>query len=301
MELQACLPKSLRGPTTTIEPIGVGLSGAGVYRVTAGGAPFVLKIAADGQAHAWTSCVETLRAAADAGIAPRVVHVDAERRAIVSELVVDRGFLPSLMDPRTRGAMIERLGTTLARVHALPLASSLPADPRALLAQLAPVAAGAPAFVGEAVARALAEQPPAALSPVTSHNDVNPTNLVWDGERIVLLDWDMAGPNEPLYDLAALAIFLRFDEPSCLRLISAHDGAPRTALPARFTYNRRLIAALCGTMSLHLARQRGHDGTGEPRSLTDFYAGLREGTIRLQTPAGQWLFGLALLAESLSL
>ena len=301
MDLQTCLPESLRGPSTTIEPIGAGLSGAGVYRVTAGDAAYVLKVAADDQAHAWLPRVELLRAAADAGIAPRVVHVDTERRAIVSELVVDRGLFASLSDPRTREAMIERLGATLARVHALPIAAGTPADPRGLLAALGSVATGAPAFVGQAVARALAEEPPAALASVASHNDVNPTNLVWDGERIVLLDWDVAGLNEPLYDLAAIAVFLRLDEASCLRLISAHDGAPVAALPARFAYDRRLIAALCGALSLHLARQRGHDGAGEPRSLGDFYAGLRDGSIRMQTPAGQWLFGLALLRESLAL
>lgn len=304
MDLEACLPEALRGPGTAIERIGVGLSDAGVYRVTAGDACFVLKIAAREPAHAWdawTDRLELQRTAAAAGVAPRVVHSDAERRATLSELVVDRGLLPSMFDPRTRGAMIDRLGATLARVHALPVTGGAPADPRARLAELAPSLTQAPAFAHEAVARALAQEPPAARAPVTSHNDVNPTNLIWDGERIVLLDWDVAAPNEPLYDLAAIALFLRLDDASCLRLVSAHDGVPVTELPGRFTYDRRLIAALCGAIGLELALRRGHDASGEPRSLAELYAGLRDGSIRLQAPAGQWLFGLALLSESLAL
>src|SRR5262245_28323560 len=44
-DLEACLPAALRGPTTKIAQIAAGLSGAGVYRVDAGGRSYVLKIA----------------------------------------------------------------------------------------------------------------------------------------------------------------------------------------------------------------------------------------------------------------
>jgi hypothetical protein len=85
------------------------------------------------------------------------------------------------------------------------------------------------------------------------------------------------------------------------RLLAAHDGAPVDALPARFAYDRRMVAAMCGAVFLHLARQSGHDGGGLPLSLADFYARLRTGAVSPQTPAGRWLFGLALLGESLAL
>ena len=42
-----------------------------------------------------------------------------------------------------------------------------------------------------------------------SHNDLNPTNLIYDGAGVQLLDWSAAGPLDPLYDLATLAMFLR--------------------------------------------------------------------------------------------
>jgi thiamine kinase-like enzyme len=41
-----------------------------------------------------------------------------------------------------------------------------------------------------------------------SHDDVNPTNLVYDGNRLLLLDWDNAGKNEPMYDLATISVFV---------------------------------------------------------------------------------------------
>ena len=140
-----------------------------------------------------------------------------------------------------------------------------------------------------------------------SHNDVNPTNLVYDGEGLLLLDWDTAGPNDPLYDPAAISVFLRMDEPSCRSLLSAYEARTLSSLPERFGYNRRLVAALCGAVFLHLARHSGHPGAsgGETLdstlSLGDLYQQFRSGALSMATDEGKWRFGLALLKESLQL
>jgi aminoglycoside phosphotransferase (APT) family kinase protein len=142
---------------------------------------------------------------------------------------------------------------------------------------------------------------------VLSHNDVNPTNLVYDGERLLLLDWDAAGLNDPFYDLAAVSVFLRMDAPTCEQLLSAYDGTPATSLPPRFLYNRRLVAAFCGTTFLHLARQGGHAGARgdetleSTTSLLELYQAMREGAVNVATAEGKWRFGLALLQYSLAL
>jgi aminoglycoside phosphotransferase (APT) family kinase protein len=310
MSLDACLPADLRGPTTTITKIAAGASGAGVYRVEAAGGAYVLKVSGEDEPLArWRGKVQIQRTAADAGLAPRVVHADEERRAVVSAFVVDRSFPAYFGDPRTREAALAELGRTLRRVHELPLPPDAAAtDPRALLRMIwsGPLAGlPLPAFVEDAVKRELAAEPPTAQrAPVLSHNDVNPTNLAYDGERILLLDWETAGPNDPFYDLAAIAVFLRMDDETCLRLLAAHDGAPEAALPARFVYFRRLIAVLCGAAFLHLARQGGHAGAaggetldGTP-ALAELYQRLRSGAVSIGAPEGRWSFGLALVKES---
>jgi thiamine kinase-like enzyme len=40
---------------------------------------------------------------------------------------------------------------------------------------------------------------------VFGHNDMLPANLLDDGERLWLVDWEYAGFNSPLFDLAGLA------------------------------------------------------------------------------------------------
>lgn len=308
-----CLPADLRESSTTLTPIAAGLSGAGVYRVEAAGQAYVLKISGGDEAPAeWRHRLQMRQLAAAAGLAPRVIHADQARRAVVSAFVVDRSFPAFYGDPRTREAALLQLGQTLRRVHALPLPPAATAqDPRALLSTiwsrlLAPFAL--PDFVADAVRHVLLEAAPAAdRAPVLSHNDVNPTNLVYDGERVLLLDWETAGPSEPFYDLAAIAVFLRMDEATCLRLLSAYDGTPVATLPARFAYDRRLVAVLCGAASLHLARSSGHAGaTGTETldtvlSLGEFYQNLRTGALSLRTAEGQWCFGLALVKASASL
>jgi thiamine kinase-like enzyme len=312
VNLEECLPVDLRAPTTTITRIAVGLSGAGVYRVDAHGELYVLKISGDGEPLAeWNRRRNIQQIAADAGLAPRVVHADEPRRAVLTAYVVDRSFPALYWNPATRDAALTHLGHTIRRVHELPLpANSTAKNPRELLVSTWAALAenfAVPAFVSEAVQRIVREDaPPRERDLVLSHNDINPTNLAYDGEHLLLLDWDTAGPNDPWYDLAAVSVFLRMDEGICQRLIAAYDDAPVSDLSAGFEYNRRLVAILCGVVFLRLARQSGHPGAtgGETLestlSLSEFYQQLRSGALSPATAEGQWAFGLSLVKEGVS-
>lgn len=313
MNLEACLPVDLRGSSTTITKIAAGLSGAGVYRVEANGQAFVLKISSEDEPLAsWRSKLHIQQLAANAGLAPRVIHRDEALRAVMSAFVVDRSFPALYGNPHTREAALVQLSQMVRRLHELPLQHGADLrDQREFLATIwsGPVASFAlPAFVGDAVRGVLtAEAPASERAVVLSHNDANPTNLVYDGEHLLLLDWDTAGPNEPFYDLATVSVFLCMDEGTCQRLLAAYDGEPVSNLPARFVYDRRLVAVLCGVAFLHLACQSGHAGaTGEETfgstpSLGDFYQRMRAGSLNIATGEGQWWFGLALVRESFSL
>jgi aminoglycoside phosphotransferase len=313
MTVEDCLPLELRGSPTTITPIAAGLSGAGVYRVERDGRAFVLKVAgATEDAGDWRSALEIQRLAAGAGLAPAIVHVDEARRAVLTLFVEDRSFAALYLDPRTREAALALLGRTVRRIHALPVpAAARVRDPRVFLTQISAGLGNGfalPQFAGVATKRVLAEEPPPRPTAlVLGHNDLNPTNFIYDGEGLLVLDWAAAGPMDPFYDLAVLAVFLRMDEATCLGLLSAYDGTPAAALPARFTYSRRLAAALAGAMQLFVARQMKHPGaTGAETldstlSLGEFYQRMRAGELKVGTADGQWAFGLALMRESLAL
>ena len=308
---QLALPSAMRGPATTLTRIGKGMSGAAVFRVDAGDHAYVLKLtSAEEPLGPWQARLQVQRAAAAAGLAPEVVHVDEGRRAVLSALVVDRSWPAHFGNPATRGAAIHALGRMLAQRAHLPTPLGMsPANPRRFLETMwsaLSAEATLPLFVRETVTAVLAEPSVAGgESLVMSHNDVNPSNLVFDGTRVLLLDWDTAAPNDPRYDLATVALFFRMDESTCQQLIAAHDDAPPAEPPEAFRYFRRCAAALSGVAALGAARSRGHAG-GEiaaeaTPSLGEIYQQLRTGTIDIQSVAGQWTFGLALVKEAAGL
>jgi thiamine kinase-like enzyme len=49
------------------------------------------------------------------------------------------------------------------------------------------------------------EQAIGAVAIVFGHNDLLPANLIDDGDKVWLIDWDYAGFNSPLFDLGGLA------------------------------------------------------------------------------------------------
>ena len=302
MNLEACLPAELRGEP--LEPIAAGLSGAGVYRV---GTSHVLKVSDPTEPlEVWQRKTQIQAAAATAGVAPRLVHTDENGRATVSELVVDRSFPMWFGNPETRATALATLGQTLRKIHELPIPDgAVVPDSLALLDKFTAALADfpVPTIVREAVARVRSDQPPDShRAIVLSHNDVNPTNLVFDGERLLLLDWETAAPNDPFYDLAAISVLLRMDLPTCLQLLAAHDGVASEVLPARFAYDRRLIATLIGCALLDIARRGGHPGdrAGTSGGLAEFYPRMRAG-LDIRSAEGQWAFGLALITDSLVL
>ena len=330
MSLEACLPPSLRGPETQITSISDGLSGAGVYRIDATAGAFVLKVAPEQVVPArWLRALAIWQRAAAAGLTPALVHVDEARRAVVTPLIVDRSFAMLYRDPLTQERALTELARTIRRVHSLPLIDDAECDaatvtPWTMLATrwraLTSATIAVPDFVRRAAEGLLTETPPeSGRAPVLSHNDVHPKNLVHDGARLYLMDWDVAGPNDPFYDLATIAVFFGMDGRTCRRLVRAYeqpldsspDALPAAALeaplPERFLYDRRLLAVLCGAGFLQFGFQSGYTAGADAArgqtfelapTLGEVYQRLRAGTLSLATGEGRWAFGLALARES---
>jgi thiamine kinase-like enzyme len=70
---------------------------------------------------------------------------------------------------------------------------------------------------------------------VFGHNDLLPANLMDDGQRLWLIDWDYAGFGSPLFDLANLATNASFDETEEDFLLATYFGKkPGRALKQKF-------------------------------------------------------------------
>ncbi|HEX7977337.1 MAG TPA: phosphotransferase [Gemmatimonadaceae bacterium] len=306
-DIALLLPADRFGNVLAVKSFPHGLSGAAVYDVATDAGEFVVRVLADTDRAQWHRHIALLRRVADAGIAPHLAWVDEGERATVSPKII--GTLPAaLADPAARPRAIASVVEVLASLHRLPAAGFAPADPiaeaRALWREQS-VKPGFPAWASPAAA--LIDRAAALLGAdprrVPSHNDMNPTNVLWDGARAWLVDWDASGLTHPYYDLAVLSTFLRLDDAVALDLLVRQEKAPISPGQAdTFRALRRLGAILCGTMFFRLAGALTSvvpQHRDETPTLLQFYARLRTGELALRSPLGQAMFGAAMLKEAI--
>ncbi len=89
----------------------------------------------------------------------------------------------------------------------------------------------------------LLEEAVGPVSLVFGHNDLLASNFIDDGERLWLVDWDYAGFNSPLFDLAGLASNNELSDLQEKELLEAYFNSPSTA-----ELQRRFSAMKCASL-----------------------------------------------------
>lgn len=218
------------GPTE-IEPLPGGITNHN-FLVSAGGRAFVARLCVERRLLGIDRRNEVVcqRAAHALGVAPGVVHHEAG--VLVSEHLAARTLTPEeLRDP----AFVPRLAAVLRTLHdgwdrltgemlyfcafqtvrtyaqtARELNAVLPEDIEDILDDAARLARRIGPFV-----------------PVLCHNDMLAANVLDDGRRVRLVDWEYAGVGHPLFDLANAAANARFPESLEVELLAAYRGTRR--------------------------------------------------------------------------
>jgi thiamine kinase-like enzyme len=176
-----------------------------------------------------------------AGVAPEVVYWSEKRGILVTRFVpgetleVEQEIGPERVRRIVASMRLYHAGrpyvgptSPFVTVRAWTAAArrrgaALPVDIEALLAALRPIR------------RALVARPVLA---VPCHNDLWGPNLVDDGERVTVLDWEYAGMGDPFYDLASLAIHHSDGEDWDRQLLASYAGAATDAGLARIALYR---------------------------------------------------------------
>lgn len=173
------------------------------------------------------------RAAAAAGIAPEVRHAEAD--ILVIRFIEGRALTEA--DIRNDG-LRGRIVTLLKRAHR-EIGRHLRGPAimfwvfhalRDYAAQLAGTEDGHDLARLMAIADAL-ERAVGPIDLVLAHNDLLPANLIDDGTRLWLIDWEYAGYGSPLFDLGNLASNAGLDEDAWRSLLAEyHDRVADDAL-----------------------------------------------------------------------
>lgn len=193
-------PSELHGGITNIN-----------FVVEDGGRKYVVRIGGDIEVHGIVRKNELAasRAAHAAGVAPAVVH--SEPGVLVLEFIEGRTLTPDdVKDPKTLARIVE----TVRRTH-----REMPKYLRGpgvlfwvfhVIRDYAHTLAEAPSTDLVRLRRltAASEELEHAVGPIElvfGHNDLLAANMIDDGKRLWLVDWEYAGFNSPLFDLGGLA------------------------------------------------------------------------------------------------
>lgn len=192
------------------EAVNGGLSNTN-FLVRDGGESFFVRIGEDEPIHGIKRFNElaAATAAAAAGVSPAVLH--SEDGVIVTRFIDGHTLTPA--DVRNP-AMIERIVSILKSCHhEIPLYLRGPVLMfwpfhviRGYGATILATGTQRAPEMAELLDRAKhLERAVGMVEVVFGHNDLLAANLIDDGDRLWLIDWDYAGFNSPLFDLAGLA------------------------------------------------------------------------------------------------
>jgi thiamine kinase-like enzyme len=229
-------------------PLGGGISNHN-FRVEAAGKKFMVRIGEDIEVHNVLRRFELAasRAAEAAGISPAVIY--AEPGAIVFRFIEGRTLTPA--DVRAP-AMLERIVPLIRRCHTeIPQHFRGPAPifwvfqvirdyALRLREDGSRMAPELPRLLGAAERL---EKEVGKIELVFGHNDLLAANLIDDGQRLWLLDWEYGAFNSPLFDLGGLASNNELVSEQENWLLEAYYGVPVTE-----DRRRRYAAMKCASL-----------------------------------------------------
>jgi aminoglycoside phosphotransferase (APT) family kinase protein len=281
-----------------VQAITTGAS-ASIHRLEVGGRPWLLRLESLQRdevrdPHRAYAC---MRSAADAGIAPALLYADATTGVAIMAFVPGRpldGF------PGGSEALARSLGALAAQLQATPVfppVADYPTIVGGLLDRLR-----ATGLYGsrldphrDGFDRLREAYPWDDSTLVSSHNDPHPGNILFDGARLWLIDWETAYCNDPAVDLAIMTMYLAGTPELQEALLQSWRGRPSDpVLRARVYLMRQLAKLFYGCANgLFLAEMRPDLVETDMAAPTpaEFSAAIREGRLIENSPEAQRIGG----------
>ncbi|WP_186774509.1 phosphotransferase [Chitinophaga pinensis] len=282
-----------------------GLSAAPVYKLSVENRPYVMKLDAP-RAGTEADPFEKVALAAHAGIAPALRYRNMELGVIINDFVENKPIRSIF----TAEVLAGKLAEAVRKIHAI----SYPVPGDDLKATIDHMLAGfrqTNILSGEIPDECLRryEQVKAAYpwhdtDKVFSHNDLNPSNILCDGQEIRIVDWDTASVNDRYIDLAGVAnFFIHMPGQEAIFLETYFGDELDAYKTARFYVMRQVSRIIYAVLMLQLASKAkpadyAHDQDVAGVFLKDVGPAIGSGKLSLATYEGQFMYGKALMHEA---
>lgn len=294
-----------RADVDQIELLAGGLSSALVYKIAIDGQKYVLRIVMNvddfNDPKRQYHCMEL---AATAKLAPRVYYADPDTAVAITGFIAAK---PLIDHYPNRSELLTLLVQNIKKIHSLPLFPKVIdfIDGVNIFIQLYQQLN---VFPGELTADCfeLYRQITAVYrcndqDIVSSHNDLNPNNLLFDGRELWIIDWETAFQNDRYADLAIIAQFFAQDKKQEEVILKEYFGsALNDHHRARFYLMQQVCYMYYAMIMLRIASaQRApgfkHDSDMEVPSLQAFRTAVANGEASMTSYEGQLMYGKVLL------
>jgi len=286
----------------SVAAVAGGASGALTFRVEAAGRPYLLRMEGARRPGRNPHQYACMQIAAEAGIAPALHHVDAEAGVAIMDFVAVRPLEEFPGGPVGLACAAAKL---IARLQATPTFPHF-IDYFDGVARLFGFIRGSNLFAAglldphlEGFTRIRTAWRPSG-APVSAHNDPNMRNLLFDGSRLWLVDWETAYRNDPLVDIAILLDQMEATALAGSALVEAWLGHPPDALlAARLTVMRPVTRLWYACVSLArfaaMPREKPDADLSAP-SPAEFRRAFVEGRLTATGPETLYILGKMQLA-----
>jgi len=198
------------------------LSSDFVFRIVVRGSPYLLRVMTRiDERNDPVRQFTCMQAAAEGGVAPRVLHANTEDGILITDFVEAAPFC--------QAQALTLIPATLKKLHALPpfpKVFNYVTAHNGFIWRFRSANLVATSEIEEVFRRydqVCAAYPRLNTDMVSCHSDLKPENIVFDGQRVWLVDWKAAFLNDRYFDLAIVANF-----------VITSDADERTYLEAYF-------------------------------------------------------------------
>ncbi|RAJ81888.1 phosphotransferase family enzyme [Chitinophaga dinghuensis] len=306
--LQTAIQQTITEPVTAVKLLTGGLSDATVFLITTESRDYLLKLIPDHVDK--KGLTEKYQLAVGAGVAPGSYYMDDAMGLYITDFVRNQPTHTVFSPTQT----VTELSSRIRALHQ----AGLPADARKtdvtkIFDQTFSWYADNGFLTGTVKENTLlqyehikAVYPWNDSAAVFCHNDLNPRNVLCDGQRLWMVDWDTSGVSDRFVDLSIAAIFFApIGELEASFLHAYFEGDPSAEQLARFKVLKQLCRLVYASKFLQLAMQQQPADTEynlDPNEtdLPTVGQQLRSGSLSMDTPQGLWLYGKAMLNEALT-
>ncbi len=290
-----------------ILPVSGGASGAFPFRVDIGGRRYLVRVEGEPSPLRNPHQYDSIRIAAEAGIAPRLYHVDESARVAVMDFIDEH---PLSAFPGGAAALAQAMGGLLARVQSTPSFPRFVEYPDMvgrLWAWVCQTGLFAPRVLDrytDHFERIRERYVRDSVASVSSHNDPVPRNVLFDGRRLWLIDWESAYRNDPLVDVAIVLDSFALSpvlEPELLRVWLGRmpDEAVRARLGLVRALTRLYYAGVFLSAAAVALGPLGETGLSTP-GVSAFRRMIRDGDLHPDAPETKLILGKMYLGAFLT-